>query len=69
MRGRQLRAARAALGLTLEQLGDAAFVNKNTISRYESLDVIPPSKALEALTVYFRHSKEIEFDGRVLIVS
>lgn len=43
--GGQIRAARALLGLSAEELAEVASVGWATIQRFESLDDIPPSRA------------------------
>lgn len=40
--GRQLRAARAILGLSVPDLAAEAGVNRNTVYRVEGLGAIPP---------------------------
>ena len=69
MRGSQLRAARAALDLNQGQLADLAFVNRNTVHRYETLDLIPDSPEAAALIAAVTHDEDIDYDGRILTIS
>jgi transcriptional regulator with XRE-family HTH domain len=43
--GMQLRAARNALGWSIEKLSSAAGVSVRTIIRYENVDGVPPSRS------------------------
>jgi transcriptional regulator with XRE-family HTH domain len=43
--GIQIRAARAALGWSSEQLAQAAGVGQRTIMRFEQFDGVPPSRS------------------------
>jgi transcriptional regulator with XRE-family HTH domain len=62
--GAQIRAARAALGLSALELADRARVALKTIHRFEAVDGIPPSRSSTLLDV--RRALEaagIEFIG------
>ena len=62
--GRQIRAARALLGLSGEELGALAAVGWATIQRFEAQDGIPPSRSgtLERVKVALE-AAGIEFIG------
>lgn len=57
----QMRMARAALGMTLRQLGKAVKVDPNAISRYETgASKMISYRSMEKLALFFR-SKRIYF--------
>jgi transcriptional regulator with XRE-family HTH domain len=49
--GAQIRAARAALGLSALQLAKRAGVALKTINRFEAVDGIPPSRTSTLVTI------------------
>ena len=62
--GGQIRAARAALRWSAQELADAAKVGVQTIKRFEAVDGVPPSRSSTLLDV--QHALEaagIEFIG------
>lgn len=62
--GSQLRAARNALGWSIETLAERSGVSVRTIIRYEDTDGVPPSRSgnLETLT-FTMQTAGIEFIG------
>lgn len=62
--GSQLRAARNALGWSIETLAEQSGVSVRTIIRYEDTDGVPPSRSgnLETL-VFTMEAAGIEFIG------
>lgn len=62
--GSQLRAARNALGWSIETLAEQSGVSVRTIIRYEDIDGVPPSRGgnLEALISTMKNAG-IEFIG------
>ena len=49
--GFQIRAARAGLNITARELAHRAGVSLPTIQRFESVDVVPPSRSSTLLDV------------------
>ena len=62
--GPQLRAARSALGWSIEQLAKFSGVSARTIIRYENCDSIPPNRSHNLLKLFKTlESAGIEFIG------
>jgi len=49
--GAQIRAARAVLKLTAQELAERAGVSLQTVQRFESVDDVPPSRSSKLLDV------------------
>ena len=62
--GSQLRAARNALGWSIETLAERSGVSVRTIIRYEDIDGVPPSRSGNLETLIFEmQTAGIEFIG------
>jgi transcriptional regulator with XRE-family HTH domain len=62
--GVQIRAARAAVGWSIEQLAEMSGVSARTIKRYEALEGIPPSRTTSLIDVKAAlEAAGIEFTG------
>ena len=62
--GAQIRAARAALGWSVNILAEKAGVASKTISRFEEVDGVPPSRSSTLLDVKSAiEAAGIEFTG------
>jgi predicted transcriptional regulator len=62
--GMQIRAARAAIGWSIEQLAERSGVSARTIKRYEALEGIPPSRTTSLIDVKAALEEAgIEFTG------
>jgi transcriptional regulator with XRE-family HTH domain len=62
--GPQIRAARALVGISAEELAELAGVTSKTVQRFESVEGIPPSRSgtLESVKVALE-AEGIEFMG------
>ena len=69
MTGRQLRAARAALDLNQAELADLAFVNRNTVHKYETLDTLPDTESTKALVAAVTQEEGITYHDGLLVVA
>jgi transcriptional regulator with XRE-family HTH domain len=62
--GVQIRAARAAVGWSIEQLAEMSGVSARTIKRYEALEGIPPSRTTSLINIKAAlEAAGIEFTG------
>lgn len=62
----QMRAARAWLGMTQQDLADAAMVDKKTIARFESGVSVPRDRTLRDLRIALEErGVEFLFEGAV----
>ena len=60
----QIRAARAALGLTLKALAEATEIGEATLKRYEAVEGVPKSRKGHLTTLrQFFEAAGIEFIG------